>query len=130
LSDINETLWGGFVIRSKTKIIYFAGDSGYGNHFAQIGQLFPTIDLAMIGAGAYSPRWFMSPNHQDPQHAIQAFVETKAKTLIPFHYGTFDSGDEPPSEPELLLTQSAQTLKILDKIKLMTLGSEYDFSNS
>lgn len=71
----------------------------------------------------------MSANHQDPQHAIKAFVETKAKALIPFHYGTFDSADEPPSEPEKLLQQSAEELKIGHQLKIVNLGQEYNFSD-
>jgi L-ascorbate metabolism protein UlaG (beta-lactamase superfamily) len=122
LGDTNERLWGAFVLKSKDKTIYFGGDSGYGSHFKEVGELFPNIDVALIGAGAYSPRWFMSPNHQDPEHAVQAFNETKAKTMIPFHYGTFDQADEPLSEPPSVLTQLENDKKIVNQLKIMSLG--------
>lgn len=123
LGDANERLWGGFVLKSANKTIYFGGDSGYGSHFKEIGELFPNIDVAMIGAGAYAPRWFMSPNHQDPQHAVQAFHDTKANMMIPFHYGTFDQADEPLSEPEQLLTQLKQEGKINEQqLRIVKLG--------
>ncbi len=125
LGDTNETLWGGFVFRSKNKTVYFGGDSGYGNHFKMVGELFPSIDVAMIGAGAYAPRWFMSPNHQDPEKAAQAFNDTQAKTLIPFHYGTFDLADEPLSEPEKALAQLKQEGKINESLKIMKLGEVF-----
>ena len=128
LGDINETLWGGFVLKSDNKTLYFGGDSGYGNHFEQIGKLFPNLDVAMIGAGAYSPKWFMAPNHQDPADALIAFKDTKAKALIPFHYGTFDVSDEPISEAEKLLNQGAVSMKISEKLKLLNLGQIYNFS--
>jgi L-ascorbate metabolism protein UlaG (beta-lactamase superfamily) len=120
LGDANETLWGGFVFKAGEKELYFGGDSGYGSHFKDIGILFPNIGVAMIGAGAYSPRWFMSPNHQDPQHAVQAFHDCRALQMVPFHYGTFDQADEPMSEPEKILKAlqkegkiTAQQLQIL-----------------
>lgn len=122
VNDVNEQLWGAFVVKSKDKTIYFGGDSGYGSHFKDVGSLFPNIDVALIGAGAYSPRWFMAANHQDPEHAIQAFKDTKAKMLIPFHYGTFDLSDEPLSEPENVLKQLAQKDKIDNQLKIVKLG--------
>ena len=125
LGDANERLWGAFILKSKDKTIYFGGDSGYGNHFKTVGELFPNIDVAMIGAGAYSPRWFMSPNHQDPEHAVQAFNETKAKTMIPFHYGTFDQADEPLSEPPKVLMQLESEHKINQQLKIMKLGEVF-----
>ena len=124
MGDANERLWGAFVLKSKDKTIYFGGDSGYGSHFKEVATLFPNIDVAMIGAGAYSPRWFMSPNHQDPEHAVQAFNETKAKIMIPFHYGTFDQADEPLSEPERILRQLEKEGKINQKLKILSIGEK------
>lgn len=125
LDDTNERLWGAFILKSKDKTIYFGGDSGYGSHFKEVGELFPSIDVALIGAGAYSPRWFMSPNHQDPEHAVQAFNETKAKMMIPFHYGTFDQADEPLSEPPKILLELEKEHKIARQLKIMKLGEVF-----
>lgn len=122
MNDVNKTLWGAFVIKSNDKTIYYGGDSGYGNHFAEAGKLFPNIDVALIGVGAYSPRWFMSPNHQDPQSAVQAFNDTKAKMMIPFHYSTFDMADEPLSEPEKILNDLVAENKVNGILKIVKLG--------
>jgi L-ascorbate metabolism protein UlaG (beta-lactamase superfamily) len=122
LSDKNERLWGAFILKSATKTIYFGGDSGYGSHFKEVGELFPNIDVALIGSGAYSPRWFMSANHQDPEHAVQAFNDTKAKMMIPFHYGTFDLSDEPLSEPENILKKLEADNKITQQLKIVKIG--------
>ncbi len=97
--DINTTLWGGFVIESNEKSIFYAGDSGKSDHFKEIGEIWPNLNLAMIGIGAYKPEWFMGPSHQSPSDAARAFLDTKAQEFIPFHYGTFDLSDEPASEP-------------------------------
>ncbi len=125
LNDANETLWGGFIFKTGSKTIYFSGDSGYGNgtHFKKIGELFPNIDLAIIGAGAFAPTWFMKYNHQEPKDTIQAFRDCKAKRLIPFHFGTFDLSDEPLNEPALELERLQKENKIGEhELKILKFG--------
>jgi len=122
LFDKNTTLWGGFMIKKGDKTIYFGGDSGYGSHFSDIGELFPDIDVALIGAGAYSPAWFMGANHQSPQDAVKAFNNTKAKIFAPFHYGTFDVSDEPLGEAEQILKQMNKEEKIAGTLNILKLG--------
>ncbi|HEY0590125.1 MAG TPA: MBL fold metallo-hydrolase, partial [Thermoanaerobaculia bacterium] len=39
--DRNATLWGGFVLESPSGAVYFAGDTGWGPHFAAIRDRFP-----------------------------------------------------------------------------------------
>ncbi|WP_281638135.1 MBL fold metallo-hydrolase [Flavobacterium marginilacus] len=106
LTDTNKNLWGGFMIKDKKadKTIFFAGDSGYAQHFAEIGKDY-TIDIAMIGVGAYEPQWFMKYAHTGPSEAIRAFKDLKAKKWIPMHYGTFDLSDEPVYYPEQILKE-------------------------
>ena len=103
--DANRTLWGAFVLQAGGRQVYFSGDSGYGSHFREVGQLFPGLDVALVGVGAYAPRWFMAPNHQDPTHAVSAFHDTGARRMMPMHYGTFDLSDEPVGEAVTLLRQ-------------------------
>jgi L-ascorbate metabolism protein UlaG (beta-lactamase superfamily) len=67
----------------------------------------------------------MAPNHQDPENAVKAFYDCKAKTFIPFHYGTFDLADEPLSEPEKILTQLQTEGKIGEALKLLKLGEMF-----
>lgn len=98
-SDLNCNLWGGYIIQANEKTIYFAGDSGYGSHFLDIGKIFPEIDYCMIGIGAYKPDFMMEQSHLSPSQAVKAFVETNAKKMLPMHYGTFDLSNEPMSEP-------------------------------
>jgi L-ascorbate metabolism protein UlaG (beta-lactamase superfamily) len=122
VNDVNKRLWGAFVIKSKDKTIYYGGDSGYGSHYKEAGELYPDIDVALIGVGAYSPPWFMSPNHQDPQQAVQAFNDTRAKMMIPFHYGSFDMADEPLSEPENILRTLADENEIKQQLRIVKIG--------
>ena len=64
--DRNLTLWCGYVIETPDRIIYFAGDTGFGDHFAMIRERFGAPHLALLPIGAYEPRWFMSPVHMSP----------------------------------------------------------------
>lgn len=115
--DTNERLWGGYIIEGAEKTIYHGGDSGYGTHYARMAETFPAIDYFIIGIGSYSPRWFMTPNHNNPEDAVQAFIDSKAKFLVPMHYATFNMTDEPPGEPLRRLRENAAELKIEERVK-------------
>lgn len=122
LSDDNSRLWGGFVISGEDKTIYFGGDSGVGRHFKDIANLFPKIDYAIIGIGAYEPRWFMHANHASPEEAVEAFYSMGAAHMIPMHYGMYDLSDEPLNEPLKLLHKQASILNIEDKMRALPIG--------
>ncbi|MDQ3181910.1 MAG: MBL fold metallo-hydrolase [Acidobacteriota bacterium] len=127
LFDTNKRLWDGFIIQGAGKTIYFGGDSGYGSHYRETAEVFGEIDYFLIGIGAYEPRWFMKANHNNPADAFQAFVDAKAKILVPMHYGTFDLSDEPPNEPLRLLKEKAKEMNLSDKIKPLSIGESLIF---
>jgi L-ascorbate metabolism protein UlaG (beta-lactamase superfamily) len=106
LHDRNRCLWGGFVIEAREAVVYFAGDSGYCPHFAEIGHRFPRIDLALIPIGAYEPRWFMRQHHVDPHEAIRAHLDLKPGRSLGMHFGTFQLTDEAIGAPVLALRQA------------------------
>ena len=94
----NETLWGGYVIESPEGVAYHSGDTAAGDDFAEIGAKF-TIDWAMLPIGAYSPRWFMEPQHINPDEAADGFAALRAHNFLAMHWGTFKLTDEPIGEP-------------------------------
>ncbi len=120
LADMNNMLWGSFMIEGNNKKIYFGADSGLGIHFAEIAQLFPGIDIALLGIGAYKPEWFMASAHTSPADALVAFEQLKAKQFIPMHHGTFDMSDEPIFYPkqELLLLQELQNITNVEHLSI------------
>ena len=58
----------------------------------------------------------------NPEEAVQAFLELRAKTLIPMHYGTFRLSFEPMHEPPERLLAAARAHGIEDRILVMTEG--------
>lgn len=45
-----------------------------------------------------NPSGLWKHQHVTPEEAIQAFVDCRAKTFIPMHYGTFPLADDTPKE--------------------------------
>jgi L-ascorbate metabolism protein UlaG (beta-lactamase superfamily) len=99
LSDRNRNLWGGFVISGPSGHVYFAGDTGWGDHFAEIGRRFAPIRAALLPIGSYMPRWFMHPAHIDPAQAVDAHFALGARTSVAIHFGTFALGDDGEYDP-------------------------------
>jgi L-ascorbate metabolism protein UlaG (beta-lactamase superfamily) len=100
LNDMNEMLWGSFMLQNKKHTVYFGADSGLGIHFEEISTLFPSIDYAMLGIGAYKPEWFMHTAHTSPADVLIAQAQLGSPKLIPMHHGTFDLSDEPIFYPK------------------------------
>ncbi|MDR0494190.1 MAG: MBL fold metallo-hydrolase [Treponema sp.] len=88
-----KTLWGGFLIEGS-KTIYFSGDTGYFMGFQEFGRRYD-VDYALLGAGAYEPRWFMHYSHMNVEEFFRAADELRAKTAIPMHFGAISLSDEP-----------------------------------
>ena len=98
--DRNQRLWGGFVFESRDGTSYHAGDTALSEQvFKSIREKCPPIDWAMLPIGAYEPRWFMQPQHMNPDDAAQAFEWLGAQTFCAMHWGTFKLTDEPTGEP-------------------------------
>ncbi|MBT2454331.1 MBL fold metallo-hydrolase [Streptomyces sp. ISL-86] len=101
LIDTCRTLWGGWILTDTRagKRVYFAGDTGYGRWFGEIGARHRGIELALLPIGAYAPRWWLSDVHADPEEAVQACLDLGARRMAPMHWGTFVLSAEPVMEP-------------------------------
>ncbi|MBI5562204.1 MAG: MBL fold metallo-hydrolase [Deltaproteobacteria bacterium] len=99
LFDTNAMLWAGFMVDGNGERYFWAGDTGYYRGFKEIGDKFGPFSAVFLPIGSYEPRWFMKENHLNPEEALQAAVDLKAKTFIPIHWGTFDLTDEPLELP-------------------------------
>lgn len=112
----NHSLWGAYLIRTKSGMtIFISGDTAYFDGFEQIGSEYD-IDLAIFNLGAYEPRWFMAPSHMNPVEVVKAFQEIRAKKLMVVHWGTFRLGDEPVHFPPIQLKGELKKQGLLEHL--------------
>lgn len=93
----NQSIWSGFVFRAPGRKIFIGGDSGYDNHFMEIGERFGPFDIVILECGQYNEYWKYI--HMMPEETVRAAKELHAAYLIPVHWGKFSlalhSWDEP-----------------------------------
>lgn len=99
----NNTLWLSFVLESPQLTIYISGDGGYDRHFAEIGEKFGSIDLAIMENGQYDDAWHYI--HLLPEETLKAAQDLKAKRLLPVHHSRFVLARHPWYEPLAKITE-------------------------
>lgn len=101
LFDANRALWGGFVIETPGGIIYFAGDTGFGNGqiFEDIHRTFGSPRLSLLPIGACEPRWFMKAQHMNPEEAVAAHLLLRSRRSLAIHHATIQLTDEAIDAP-------------------------------
>ena len=109
-SNGQKTLWSSWVIRSERTNLYFSGDSGYSDHFKEIGEKYGPFDLAMMECGQYNKMW---PDiHMFPEETAQAGLDVRAKTIMPIHWGAFKLALHSWTDPVERVTAKAKELGI------------------
>lgn len=112
--------FGGYVVRSGQHCLYHAGDTAYFNGFSEIGRrLHP--EVALLPIGAYHPPHYRNV-HTSPEDALQAFLDLRAKTMIPMHYGTFRLSYEPMEEPLQRLRIAAAAAGVSERLLVLEEG--------
>ncbi len=109
--------FGGYLIRNTSgRTAFHCGDSAYFDGFTRIGET-ADIDLAMMPIGAYDS---MSGRevHMNPEEALTAFTDLRARHVIPMHYGTFPLGGELMQEPLERLHRAAATMDLTKKLSV------------
>lgn len=106
--------------------IFFAGDTGYGSHFKEIGRLYGnSITVALLPIGGYAPRW-LKRGHLTPPQAIDAFLDIGARHLIPIHFGTFRLSLERLSQPIEWLERLVKERNLEEKVHILKHGEVID----
>lgn len=116
----NHRGFGGFLIEYEGRSILHCGDSSYFEGFREIGEK-ANVEIALLPIGAYDAPTKRDA-HMNPEQALQAFVELKAATMVPMHFGTFRLSYEPVMAPPRRLLKKAREMKILEKIRLLHEG--------
>ncbi len=93
----NKSLWMSYVLKTASLKIYIGGDSGYDDHYKEIGEKFGPIDVAILENGQYDSAWKYI--HNLPHEVLMATEDLNSKRLFPVHSSKFvlanHSWDEP-----------------------------------
>ncbi|MFN2375641.1 MAG: MBL fold metallo-hydrolase, partial [Candidatus Binatia bacterium] len=128
LTDRNATLWSSWAVVGVSRRFYFAGDTGAFDGFARIGQALGPFDLAAVPIGAYEPREMMRAAHVNPEEALQAALDLRAKRALGVHFGTFDLSDEPLDDPPRRFLKAARETPLgQDDAWILRIGETREF---
>ena len=117
---VGSRLAVGYVIEGDGPTVYFAGDTGYGPFFADIGaRLRP--ELALLPIAGYLPGT-LRRDHLSPLDALTAFEDLGAELLVPISHSAFPLSYEPPGEPISWLHSLASAQGALDQIAWLEPG--------
>jgi L-ascorbate metabolism protein UlaG (beta-lactamase superfamily) len=112
--DMNRRLWAGWAIAAGARRLFFAGDTGYYDGFARIGERLGPFDLALVSIAAYMPASVMGRTHTTPEESLRIFTDVRAQTFVAMHWGTFDLAEEPIDEPPRRLVAAARAQGLPD----------------
>jgi len=107
VDDDDRALWSSWAVVGDQRRFFFAGDTGVFDGFARIGAIFGGFDLAAVPIGAYEPAAMMQASHLNPEEAVTAARDLRARRAIAMHFGTFDLSDEPLDEPPRRFVEAA-----------------------
>lgn len=108
--SMNNTLWGGFILKNDNYTVYDSGDGGYADHFEEIHKKYGDIDLAIMECGQYNEKWHAV--HMFPEESVQACVELHAKLAVPVHWGAYVLSDHSWDDPPKRFARHADEKKI------------------
>lgn len=103
----NGTLWASFVLNTPSQRLFIGGDSGYGMHFAQIGEQYGPFDLAILEDGQYHPYWVYI--HTLPEQVLLAAQDIGAKRVMPVHNSKFSLAMHAWDDPLIKITDANTT---------------------
>jgi L-ascorbate metabolism protein UlaG (beta-lactamase superfamily) len=112
--------FGGFHLRLGQRTVFHCGDSAYFAGFKKIGSHLP-VEIALLPIGAYEPP-SRRQVHMNPEEAVQAFQELRAKYMVPMHYGSFRLSYEPLHEPLERLRRQVEQHQLEDAVKILQEG--------
>lgn len=129
LWDRDRTLWASWYVEpaESGRAVYYAGDTAYGSHFAEVRRRLGAPEVAIVPIGAYAPRWMMARVHTNPAEALRAFLDLGARHFVPAHWGTFRLAEEPLDEPPSRLLECAADLGLeRGRLHVLPVGGAFE----
>ena len=99
-----QTLWGGIYMADSSHSLYFTGDSGYCDTFAQVYDKLGAPDVMLGDAGQDTPAW----SHMSPEELTRAAQDVHAAYLIPVHWGAYLYADYDRYKPAEDIVKQAE----------------------
>lgn len=127
--DRNRAHWAGFYLHTPAGAVYFAGDTGMAEHFAQIRARLGAPRVALLPIGAYLPQWFMKDVHLSPGEAVEARRLLGAELGIAIHHATFRLGDDGEAQAAQALAQAREAAGLdAHSFRALAFGESVAFS--
>lgn len=128
LLDGRKALWASWAVISSERRFYFGGDTGFFDGFKRIGKVLGPFDLVALPIGAYEPKAMMSRVHLNPEQAVQAALDLRARRTLAIHFGTFDLTEEPIDEPPQRFSAAAKAAGFTaDEAWILRIGESRPF---
>lgn len=107
LFDYKETLWSSWSIIGPEHRFFYSGDTGFSDHFEQIGNRLGPFDLGIIKIGQYGPGDSWGYSHMNPEEAVKASIAVQAGRMLPVSWGTFNIAFHDWNEPIVWAVKAA-----------------------
>ena len=112
--------FGGYVIAHGERSVFHCGDTAWFDGFEEIGRRLP-VEIALLPIGAYAAPTGREV-HMNPEEAVRAFRDLRARWLVPMHWGSFRLGLEPMEEPLARLRSAAATAGLESRLAVLEEG--------
>lgn len=125
--DHDKDLWNGWLLEQNGKTLFFAGDTGYSQHFSDIGQKFGEIDICLMPIASYYHEedgdWYRYV-HTTPEDALTAAQDLNCKVMIPWGYGnsSWKMGDHSSHSALLRLLHMYNKIESLTPLYILNEG--------
>ena len=80
--------------------------------FRTSAATFGPVRLSLLPIGAYEPRWFMQPQHMNPDETANAHLHLESRRSLAIHHGTVQLTDEAIDAPVMALRAALATRNI------------------
>lgn len=114
-----------YLIDMAGKRLYFAGDTAFGTHFREVGDL-GAVDLACLPIQHWLPRWMPGIAPLTATQWLQAAQDVKATTATPTHWGSFGNPHRDAHALERL-KQAAVDRHQLEQLRIITPNTAQTF---
>jgi L-ascorbate metabolism protein UlaG (beta-lactamase superfamily) len=121
-------LWCAFLLETPAGRLHLVGDTAFdrGRPYDAAARLGP-IRFAAYPIGAYTPRFYLHPEHQTPEEAVEGMARSGAVHAVAHHWGCFQMTDEPREEPPARLAAALDAATVpRERFRALLPGEGWD----